>query len=127
MGQTPGGLRHPDGTDKVVDGDNAITNLAYDLDNRGYGRRTEARTITVTANGAGGFGFDFARPFLGTPTVVLTSANNSAGSYMLVAALLSPGPSWNRVEAWVVNLVWSTVPYVGPFSISYIAIGPDSI
>jgi len=47
MATTPGGLRYPLGTDKVVDGDDAIHNLATDVDSRWFTPPTTAWTTVV--------------------------------------------------------------------------------
>ncbi len=68
-GATADGLPYPTGTDPVRDGDNSIANLAGALSRRNYGKRTEARRITVTPNGFGNAVITFARPFSNLPVM----------------------------------------------------------
>ena len=68
-GATADGLPYPTGTDPVRDGDNAIANLAGALSRRNYGKRTEARRITITPNAFGNAVVTFARPFANLPVM----------------------------------------------------------
>lgn len=123
---TGGGLPIPQGTDLLRDGDNAIANLGSALDARSYGHRLEHRSVAVTPNAAGGWGFAFARPFASPPEVVLGSTSTSGTDFMPVCAILAGGVTAGGVSGRAVDVTKGPNSSVTAlFFIAYIAIGPD--
>ena len=123
---TANGLPYATGTDPVRDGDNATANLANALDRRSYGHRLEHRSVAVTPNGAGGWGFSFARPFASAPDVVLTSTSSRDTSFMPICAIMAAGVSATGVTGRAVDITKSTNTAVTELIfIAYIAVGPD--
>ena len=126
MATTGDGLPYPVGTDLVRDGDNAINALASALDRRSYGQRMEHRSVAVTPNGAGGWGFSFARPFAGTPDVILGSTSSRDTSFMPVCAIMAGGVNTTGVTGRAVDITKTTNTAVTEtFFIAYIAVGSD--
>lgn len=121
-GATTNGLPYPLGTEPVRDGDNAIKNLADALDRRGYGYRTEARTVVVTPNAAGGFAFNFARPFAsGQPICAWTIT--WAGSNMVPVAGIQ-NVTLTGASGVACNAMGGQAITTG-FNVFYIAVGYD--
>jgi hypothetical protein len=80
MGTTAGGLPYPEGTDHVVDGDDAIQALAEALQLRGHGSRLEARRVGQTTSPGGYTGIVFQTAFAAAPVVVAWVMAPSAGA-----------------------------------------------
>ena len=124
MASTPSGLPYPVGTDKVVDGDNAIKALAEAIEARGGGLRIESRVLLVTCDPTGQFGQTFLTPFITPPTIVVTAG--SAGPGVVLVASIGP----NNPDQWGFGCFIMSVyangtitPRTGPTWISYIAVG----
>jgi len=124
---TGSGLPIPQGTDLLRDGDNAIANLGYALDARSYGHRMEHRSVAVTPNAAGGWGFAFARPFVSPPDVVITSTSASGTDFLPAVEILAGGVTTGGVSGRAVDITKG--PNTGvtqAFFIAYIAVGIDN-
>lgn len=61
MGTTEKGFRWPAGTDKVVDGDDAIHNLATDVDNSTWASSSTATTVPISGTASAAFTFPVGR------------------------------------------------------------------
>jgi hypothetical protein len=118
---TADGLPYPTGTDPVRDGDNAIANLAGALSRRNYGKRTEARRITVTPNGFGNAVITFARPFTNLPVMTaLVWGDENTGRWATFAGSQIAN---NYVGLFIYSHTGARI--TDTVQIMYIAVGDD--
>jgi len=88
---TAGGLPYPLPTEQAKDGAVAIQNLANALQARTLGLQFVVGQVIVTCNAAGGWGFNFARPFkTGAVPLVLVVDGGATGSALRTLGTMDP-------------------------------------
>jgi hypothetical protein len=122
MATTANGLPYPVGTDKVVNGDDAIKALADALQARGGGFSWVAAKVSVTTSSTGIAIVSFPVPFASPPYAIQVGEWTYGNVFVIVDSNQGGG---SNASAFYVRVTRPDGSLVGsaPILLSYIAVG----